>query len=342
MAVFWLGFVQNGSLQRYQTSVHNSRDTRANVLQTMAFWELAYISQSFEIRRKAIYQEIDRDSGSTWAQLLTLCLNEVKAIQTRIKVFQGALPARPTPEPARPVGDYQHGVKPPKSDNVITPVKQDPSLRGLAKSRINNFVKTQGSHPGASNPAKRIIDKGALEIRDRANLQPRVIRDRVGGYAAVFLQSRAGAPFRQTFQRRVTAVVCGSPYSRLSIISDAITAISKLGAHSISEDQPGQVQKDIPALARNLAEALRDIEAFLASTEPHWTDVEFQEVHRRSAVEVESVIESLRDGLEELLRAFGEYFGSMDVSTAEVARWRAAVGRDRAGPRTPDMARAAG
>lgn len=309
----------------------------------MAFWELAYISQSFEIRRKAVYQELDRDGGSTWAQLLTLSLNEVKAIQTRIKVFQDG-PAPPLgPKPAPPVEDYQPVAKQPKHNSkVFTPVKQDPSFRGMAKSRINNFVKSQGSHPGASNPAKQIMDKGATEIRDRANLQPGVIKIRAGGYATVILRSRAGVPFRQTFQRRVTAVVCGTPYSRLSIISDAITAISKLAARSISEDQPGQVQKDIPALARTLAGALRDIEAFLASTEPHWTDVEFQEAHRRSAVEVESVIESLRNGLEEILRAFGEYFGAMGVPEAEVGRWRAVVGTDQGEPTTPEMAQAAG
>ena len=303
----------------------------------MAMWELALISQNFDNRRKSIYQEIDRNAGSTWSQFLALSVNEVKSIQTRITNFRnGPAQASSTTSPG-PVELYEPIATQPKNGtNVLSPPKPATSYRDVTRRKIDDYIKAKGSHPGAENPAKRLIEKGATRVIEQANVRPEIIKSRTSGYITSFLRSPAGFPFRQTFPRLVTSVVCGSPYSRSSIIIDSISAISKLAAQSITEDQPGQVQKDIPALAKTLADALSDVESFLASTPPHWTDVEFQDVQRRSAVEVEAVVEALRGGIEDILRAFGEYFGSMGVSAQEVSRWRNLVGKDQ--PTTPEMA----
>jgi nucleoporin NDC1 len=303
----------------------------------MAFWELAFISQSFENRRRSIYQEIDRNGGSTWSQLLALSLNEVKSIQSRIHTFRNGPAPKTSTVPPSAVEYYEPVATQPKSDtNILSPSKPPASYRDLTRRKIDDYIKSKGSHPGAENPAKLLIERGAKEVIDRANIQPKVIRANASGYMAGFLRSPAGYPFRQTFPRLITSVVCGTPFSRSSIIIDAISAISKLAAQSITEDQPGQVQKDIPTLTRSLADALGEVEGFVASTAPHWTDVEFQENQRRSAPEVEAVIEALRTGIEDILLAFGEYFGSMGVSAQEVRRWRTLVGREQ--PAAPDMA----
>ena len=61
------------------------------------------ISSSFETRRITIFQQLDRAGGSTWTQILTICLAELQGIQDRIKDFQArAQPPAPATEPTEP------------------------------------------------------------------------------------------------------------------------------------------------------------------------------------------------------------------------------------------------
>jgi len=151
------------------------------------------------------------------------------------------------------------------------------------------------------------------------------------------LLSPVGLPFRQTFERRATSVVCGSPYSRLNLIVDSVDAISKLATHSLTEDQPGQVQKDIEGLARTLAATIVAIKKFLKSYPVHWTDVTFQDSQREGPGEVGNVLTALKGGLEELLRSFGEYFDAMGISAEQAMAWRSLIAEPRSTNHAPEI-----
>jgi nucleoporin NDC1 len=235
-------------------------------------------------------------------------------------------------------------------ENIYTPTpsKLISKAKDLAKGRSTDYA----------NPPMLIAEKGLqtlLSDEARAKVNPGAIVEGAGGLFSQILRTPLGYPFRQTFDRHITGIVCGTPYSQTSILVDAIDALTKLAVHSISEDQPGQVQKDIESICRTFAAAIVQVQDFVATTPPHWTDMEFTERKRRPSPEIEALLEALRWGLEEIMRAFGEYFDALNISRSQQKQWtqllaapkpappvRQIVAEKRAfaRPRTPPMQQA--
>lgn len=132
-----------------------------------------------------------------------------------------------------------------------------------------------------------------------------------------FLRSPLGHPFRQTFDRRVTAVVLGTPYSTYNTTICSIKALSALAVASIDEDPYGRVCKDVPALIRTYTSTIETVEAFVANLPPHWTDVGFSD-RQRWVSDVADVVSCLKDGLRDLLDAFGKYAGELGLAEREM------------------------
>jgi hypothetical protein len=296
----------------------------------MAFWELDLISNSFPERRQSMYQEVDRDGGSTWSQVYSLSLREITAIHSRIKTFLSP-PSPSAPAPAAPSALPGAIAVQPKDGPVVASTPPPKSFRGLAAEKVDGFAKAQGSHPGAISPGQKLFQLGKETVLTNPHLQPEKIKQRIGGFVGTVLRSYPGWVFRQTFARKVTSVICGSPNSRSRIIINAADALAQLARFSINEDGPGQVQNDLPELLRTLASTIKDIENFVKTVQPHWTDVYFSEKERR-VDEVEVVLDALKNALEEIVRAFGEYFGSMAVKPAEVKEWKKLVARQQTVP----------
>lgn len=61
--------------------------------------------------------------------------------------------------------------------------------------------------------------------------------------------------------------------------------------------------------------------------EPSWTDVDFDPRRSRRVEEVDEVLKELRDSLEGMLLAFGEYAGSLGLSRRELREAKEAVGK---------------
>lgn len=123
------------------------------------------------------------------------------------------------------------------------------------------------------------------------------------------------------------------------MIVDAVSSLSALAVHSLKQDSLGQVQKSIGPLARIIAATMVDIQNFVGTTPAHWTDVGFKSEDRQNLPEdVAAILGALKSGLEEILRAFGEYFGALGVSGEEARAWRALVAREELLPRpvTPE------
>ena len=304
--------------------------SKKEVPRTFAFWELVLICNFFDARRKTIYTEVDRSpkDGSTWTQISILCIEEIKAIQTRIKDFQIASspPKQPEPTPA-------HLMPPEKKEDLGMPRIAD---RGVVANgavttnpprsferNVGQLAKSVGQSPSASNPltprARRAIEWGAEHGLNRASIDREA-----SGLLSRVLQTPLGEPLRQTFAQRARAVVLGSPISRLPTIVHASKALSTLCAKSLQEDDYGQVAKSVALIIRTYVEVITAVESFVRELNPHWSDVDFVPADKEVS-EVGEVVKRLRQGLEEVLLTFGEYAGSVGVSKKELREARECV-----------------
>lgn len=326
----------NGSLIR-------GLDHRLKTAKSFAFWELLLITMRFPDRRKTIFADIDRQP-STWTQISTLCLREIRGVSDRVKAFNDARAPKPSPETANGTPQQQQQQQQQKLA-AVPPLKTDPILaqtpppktRAERVGRLaGSFAKQHGLSPGS--PPRLLQDAGkALSYAERKLVPPakqreirdapKAVREKAGGLLMTLLGNAwLGWPFRRTFERRAVAVICGSPTARTSIIVDAATALAKLCTESLREDPYGAVAKDIKAIVGVYSAAIGDARGLLEACEPHWTDVFFTEGKRRSVEEVNVLIEALTGGLKGILGAFGEYAAGVGMTDSELAEAKALVG----------------
>lgn len=300
----------NGSLL---DGIKSSRPVARN----FAFWELRLIAQHMQRRRQLIYHDISRVGGSTWSQLHMVCLGELHAVVQRIQASQNA--AGPAPAQSQPT---QSGL--PKLGNNV---KQD---NIFAPPRPVRFGQYRGQDPKAYN----IVDKSAIKAIEYASTYgPKhdpITKDSVSGLIknglVTFLRTPVGAIFRQTFARRVSAVVLGEPYSQLSTILDAIVIIKELVLHSKKEDRFGTVYRDIPNIIRTSTSTYTAVEGFVQRLDVHWTDVEFKP-EDRDIKDVQSLLGSLQEGLRDIINEFGEYADDLGLSGMEMRAAKEVVGK---------------
>ncbi len=310
-----------------------------NLHQTFAFWELLYISQCFPVRRKSFFEDIDRPGGPAWTQILNASLDIIQGVNSRAIEFQN--PPASGPPPAQQQGNPQplpRLTAPLNQGNIFTSSPPPTNRREKAAVGLGNMTKslnqkqaTQGSQSPLSPKVKGLLTNGADKVMTKERQQsfsPSATRNQIYGYILRFLRSPLGVPFRQTLARRATVVVLGSPYGEISTIVDAIDSITRLSISSLTEDPFGKVQKDVPTIIRTLMRSIPHLEALKQNLQPHWTDVEYNDQGSRRVEEVDIIIGSLRGGLREVLRAFGEYAENLGLGVGEmrVARETAAVG----------------
>ncbi|KAI9716006.1 MAG: hypothetical protein M1812_005640 [Candelaria pacifica] len=313
---------------------------KKDVLKTFAFWELTRISQCFPVRRKSFFEDIDRPGGPAWTQILNSCLDVVQGINNRVIEFQN--PPATGPPPAQQQGNPQPLPRltgPLNEGNIFTSSPPPTNRREKVQAGIGSATKSfsqrstaQGSQSPLSPKVKGMLTNGADKVMTKENQQafsPSAIRSNIYGYIIQFLRSPLGGPFRQTLSRRATAVVLGTPYGDIGTIVDAIDSVTRLAIYSLTEDPYGKVQNDIPTIIRTFMRSVPHLEAFKQNLQPHWTDVEYEDQGIRRLDEVDIIIGSLRGGLREVLRAFGEYAENLGLSVGEmrIARETAAVDR---------------
>ena len=309
-----------------------------------AFWELCLISTDFEARRKTIFTDVERATGNTWAQISSACLGEINGMLTRIKTYQEPVEGRA--KTAAEKLDQKH------KEHLIGAQQQAPlglpkiADKGLqdgdvfAQSQPSNLsqsvgklAKSIGQSPNAGNElpaarAKKAIEWGAdrtLSREQQAQLSKQGFNKQTSEYMIKVVKSPFGEPFRQTFARTVKVVLFGIPYSRQSTIIHAIRALTALTLASLKEDDYGQAAKDVPTIIRTFSITIKGIQNFVATLQPHWTDVDFN--GNRQVPEVDEVLVELKTGLEKLLLAFGEYAASLGMSKEEIREARESVGK---------------
>ncbi|PBP19503.1 nuclear envelope protein [Diplocarpon rosae] len=330
-------YVAQEPLKNDRPITYESRDPNGSLLtglrgkklqtRAFAFWELVYIAERFEGRRKAIYEDIDRQGGSTWSQVLDICLEVINGIETRIADFerpQGNAPPDPAKIREPPAPGLPRLSQRPK-DGLKEPGDLFMKPKRSAIGGVSEYAKLRGqSPPGPSSPtAKKAIK--ALEGIMIPREQRGPAAGSVGGWlkelALRFLQSAVGTPFRQEYRRRISAVVLGQPFGDVGIIVDAVDAVARFSVCSLKEDKFGNVQRDVSLIIKTLTSTITKLEAFKESLSFHWTDVE----KKKESPEVDVVLAALKSGLGDLVTAFGDYYQDLGLSQSDMRMARLAA-----------------
>ncbi len=197
-----------------------------------------------------------------------------------------------------------------KPDGIFMPSPTPSSKAINAAEKVGQFARSHGqSEPKDLNVARVVTpfyDALLSFIRDKAT---------------VLLKMPVGVPFRLVFRSSIAGIVLGAPYGELSIIVNAIDAISRLAIHSLKEDTYGNVQRDVRKIVKTFTNAIEDIEGLKKTLDFHWTDVE----RVRECPEVDAVLSELRDGLRRILVAFEQYSTELGITMKELRLAREAA-----------------
>ncbi|KAL8718716.1 MAG: hypothetical protein Q9225_004180 [Loekoesia sp. 1 TL-2023] len=330
-------YVAQEPLKRGQPLTQESNDPNGSLINglksrkqiTFAFWELAKISRQFPERRVSIFEDIDRQAGPAWSQISTECLKVIQAITTRISDYEkGPTEQQTTLKPEQLQTLPRLGAPLKEEPGVFLKPPPPSSKREIVERKLGTFAQSYGSSPAppAANgsptiqKSKQYLEdarKKILSPEQQQTLSVAHAQSTFNIYLTSFLASWCGKPFRQTFGRRVRGIAFGQPFSEVSMIFDAVEALTAMATASIQEDSYGKVARDIPSILKTFVSTHQSLEKLTGTLQPHWTDVEFQEGHRRVG-DVEIVLGALRFGLGEIVKAFGGFAAEIGLEEKDV------------------------
>jgi nucleoporin NDC1 len=218
-------------------------------------------------------------------------------------------------------------AQPLKKDPIAAPYQHADTRLGQIEDATSRIART---HSSPNNPQYAWASEALKMSQATANQAAREAETYLTSNKAKLARSPLGWPFRISLARTAKIVINGAPTSRYYLILNAIATLTNLTVLSLKEDAYGQFQKEVPDIIRAFTAAIGKVEAYVAGLKPHWTDVDMlsrPEAEWRKIVEVEEVQARLREGLERMLRAFGEYLVSLDMSKVEIAEAKRCVAR---------------
>lgn len=287
---------------------------------SFAFRELRRLTEDNQARRRTIFEEIERNGGSTWIQILTICTENISEMNNRISDY-----LRP---PTATKSDLQVPSTPPREEQLPrfgTPIKEDNIMLEPTGSRaaVDEFVKSLGQSSSPYNAAHRIIRK-VESASQHKTITPAGAIDVFREYSIAILKSPIGHLFQQTHQRRALSLVLGSPYGELSMLVNAIKSLKQLALSSLEEDNYGKVQRNVHELLELFTVTVETLEALEEKllSDIHWTDVEFRDDSEVPAIEV--LLQVLRAALSDLITHFADYSDAMSLSSRLMRKAREA------------------
>lgn len=346
-------------------SLLNGLKAKKETVKTFAFWELCFISQRFPDRRKAIFNDIDRDGGAAWSQILNASTDMIKGITTRINDYKNPPSAAAPQEDSQPAEKAEPAIKtlprlanPPKEENVFAASPKGTSRHEKFGEAISTTAKSYGQSPDwtptARAKARDMLDRASTAVLSPERKQKllessqelkmltgaddqKISPEKVHPFIAQILRSPVGQIFRQSYARRLRSIVLGrGPYSDLSPIIDATESLTRLLVASLAEDPFGKVQADVPAVVRLFTETIMTLDDFVNGAgrlDVHWTDVTFPpssqpeaQAQARRVPDVELVLTTLKTSLAELLNAFKLYLSEVGVKGKDLRLAREAAG----------------
>lgn len=291
-------------------------------------WELALIAQGFEARRQAIYYDIDRKDGPMWSQVYTVCMELFKQIDLRIDEF-GRPTTLSTAQPAQTVEQKPRTSAPLRQDPIFTKQGATTGLLSGMEKAWDQVARAPGSSPVSElSPLAKKTWKDAKDrvlTKEQQNaLSPDHIRAELEHWSTNLLNIHLiGGLFRRTFRTRFAGVVLGTPYAEPALYIHATQALCQLAVHSLSEDQFGNVHRDVPSIIRSLTTTIRKIESLKQRFPVHWTDTSGS----KESPEIDQVLDALRCGLEQVVTKFEPFQGDLRLSLSDLRLAKEAMER---------------
>lgn len=282
-------------------------NAKKEIPKSFAFWELNEISERFADRRKIIFNDIDREGGPAWTQILQVSLAVMQNVQKRIQEFENPTPM-PTADASQPplvIQTLPTLTEGPKSDNIFLnspapasrPERLEARLGPIAKSYGQSAPWTPSAKAKAAAVTQSLIEWAPDHIfspkRPSRKALPPATSAKSSSLATSsnesmftkFIKSPLSSPIRQTIPRRISNVVLGEPYSNLLSITHAANSLTRLAIASLEEDNLGKVSLDILLIVKTFTETIAILETFVAKMQGtkdgngeskiarHWTDV---------------------------------------------------------------------
>lgn len=319
-------FVKQEPLRKGQPLTSQSKDPNGSLVSglkakrelpySMALWELRIISERFEDRRRAIFNDVEKGGSSTWLNSSSTCLLRLKTVSASIKGSKSA-PHQPTalPEIGAPATKPRLTQPLIQDQQILRPAPRPTSALEAIADGVGVVAKTFGQSPGGSP----LANKARAYLTAPPGQEPSIVKrteSSLSSYSVQLLRSPLGGPFRITFAQHVNRIVFGSPYSNAADVHNAARALARLTVASLREDSFGQAQKDVGNIMRVFMEVIQDLQTLLRTLEPHWTDVYFNGTRR--VPEVDELLITLKEGLGSIVMNFGEYIEVLGITKAEL------------------------
>jgi hypothetical protein len=252
----------------------------------------------------------------------------VNGINTRILEVTNPAPAATAPSNKITDAGLPRLTRGLNAENVLRPAPPPKTTSGTIAEAVGHVAKLHGQTP--SSPLTRgreLYEKtksAVLTPEQEKALSPQGIWAFVREYALQGLLTPLGWPFREEFRRRINLIVLGHPYGDVGIIVDSIDSLVRLSVCSLKEDPYGNVQRDVPTIIRTFTSVILKLSSFVEKFGVHWTDV----YKERNSREVDAILEALREGLDELLTAFGDYAGDLGLDHEDLKHARNAAAKE--------------
>lgn len=270
-------------------------------------WELARLSEESAARRVGIFQDIDRKDGPMWSQVYAICMEAVKSIETRVDDYGKVAAPAPPPPPEEP------------KQRVSAPLRDDPIFSSKSGPR-GGFEKVTGPSPMSKlspiakrtwNEAKdRVLSKEQQQVVSKDHLESQAEHMWLNFMNLDYI----GFMFRREFRTEFAAAVLGTPYAEPTLSVNAIISLCQLAANSLTEDEFGNVHRDVPSIIRTLTSVVKKVEALKERFPVHWTDVKAV----KECPEVDQVLDAARAGLNQVVARFEPYSSDLRLSLTDL------------------------
>lgn len=312
----------------------NGLKSKKDAVKAIAFWELALITSSFPGRRATIYSETDRKKGETFQQVTSICLSELKLLIERLSIATNPdyTPApSTTSNPIAPINLVPQISQPLRTDKTVTALPPKPTSKwDHVEAATSGIAKTYSS-PGNAQQAygREALAKGV----EKAKEGKQQAESMLSASYKWLVSSPIGSLFQQPLPRTMAIVILGAPYSRVSMLCNAITALTNLTTCSIAQDALGRYQKCIPEIVRTFTQALVLLDDYV-ETQGQSSDKLSPHAEgdaTNALAHVHQVRDCLDNGLRAVLQAFETYLPGLGMSGVEIGQARKAVERGRGG-----------